>query len=146
MTPSGAQREGFRWLPTAVLCLIVLGVFIGVAQHFGFILDTQNVKHQGKILQQQYQNNQNSQQYQAGWYDKLSSDYRSTLDDQATEAQVPASDLPSVKAAVLGDAGTVCYDYTKVNQSEQQVPADIVSWYNANCSGTSVSLSSGLRK
>lgn len=144
MEPHEAQREGFRWLPTVIITLVLLGVFFAVAQHFGFWLDTQSAKHQIAVQQLQ----QDSPQYHQGWETKLSNDYASTLDDQSTEGQVPASDLPTVKAAVLGDAQSVCYDYAKANPkgSTQDTPADITAWYQANCSGTAVSLTSPLRK
>jgi len=144
MQPHEAQQQGFRWLPTLLIGLVVLGGFIAVAQHFGFWLDTQDAKHQIAVQQLQ----QDSPQYHQGWEDKLSADYRSTLNDQSAEGQVPASDLPDVKAAVLGDAQSVCYDYAKANLKgvTQDTPADITAWYRANCSGTAVSLTSPLRK
>lgn len=138
-SPWEAQRQGFRWLPTAVIAMVVLAGIILAWVHFGWFVQKENT-----VRQQQIQ--QNSPAYQSGWYDKLGNDYSSMLNDKSSETQVPASDLPQVKAAVLGDAQSVCYDYTKVNPAEVVISADITAWYKANCSGPAVSLSSGLRK
>lgn len=147
--PSDAYRKGFPWVPVTlvfgVIAILVLGCLAWFTQILGFTLDTRNVKHQ--IANQQLL--QQSPQYHDGWETKLSDDYTSTLNDQSTEGQVPASDLPSVKAAVLGDAVTVCYDYTKANypgSTYTDTPPDITAWYQANCTGPAVSLSSPLRK
>lgn len=144
MGPHEAQREGFRWLPTLIIALALLGVIIYAGSRFGWWLDTQDAKHQIAVQQLQQQ----GPQYHNGWEDKLGNDYQSMLNDQSTEGQVPASDLPTVKAAVLGDAQSVCYDYTRadVKGATQDTPADITAWYGANCSGPAVSPSSGLRK
>ena len=147
--PSDAYREGFPWVPVllvfGVIAVIVIGCLAWFTQSLGFTLDTRNVKHQIAVQQLQ----QGSAQYHDGWETKLSDDYASTLNDQATEGQVPASDLPNVKAAVLGDAGTVCYDYTKAQppgSSWNDTPSNITTWYTGNCDGSAVSLSSPLRK
>ena len=147
--PPDAYREGFPWVPVVLVTgVIAIGIFFlwaWLSQSLFFSLDTANVKHQ--IANQQLL--QQSAQYHDGWEAKLSSDYTSTLNDESTEGQVPASDLPSVRAAVLGDAGTVCYDYTKAvypGSSWTEHPPDITTWYNANCTGPAVSQSSPLRK
>lgn len=143
-TPGNAMRQGFPWIPVVAVVMVILGIIAWVTQGFGFWLDTNSAKHDIKIQQLQQQ----GPQYHDGWETKLSNDYKSMLDDQATEGQVPASDLPTVKTAVLGDAQSVCYDYTKANVpgATQDTPPDITSWYQANCSGSAVSLTSGLRK
>lgn len=68
MTPGQVHKQGWRWFPTALIVIALLGGLIALAQHFGFWLDRQNVKHQGQVgaiqASQSYNITQHSKAYQ----------------------------------------------------------------------------------
>lgn len=145
-TPGEVHATAGRWILTVILGFAALVAVITVIINLGHKADVNNLQHQGVMASVSASVNQNSQQYNQGRLDALTAAWQQMNSDMSAEAQVPDSAKPQVKAAVLGDGNTVCYDYTQVNQHIMPVAGDITSWAKTNCSGPAVSQSSQLRK
>lgn len=146
-TPSDAQREGFRWLPVAILACLAFAGLIVALQQFGFILDTNNVHHQGKVgviqASQNYQITQNSKAYQDGQIATVNARIQDILGAgglAATRASLPAGsgEQASIRAQELNVIDHMCAaaqsilpdntDYTAGSPSDAQI-------IGANCVG-----------
>ena len=145
-TPASSMGSFWRWAGAVIFFACVAVAVVAVLINLGHKADVNNLQHQGVMASVSASVQSNSLQYNRGQNDALSAAWQTMHQDAETEGQVPASAVPQVKAAVLGDGQLVCYYYTLVNQHIVTVAPDITTWVHGNCDGTSVSETSSLRK
>ncbi len=145
-TPASSMGSFWRWAGAVIFFACVAVGVVAVLINLGHKADVNNLQHQGVMASVSASVQANSLQYNQGRLDALTAAWQQMGSDTEAETQVPASDLPQVKAAVLGDGNTVCYDYAQVNQHILPVPPDIITWAKANCDGSAVAQTSKLRK
>jgi hypothetical protein len=126
VTPKEVRQGMWRWLPTALLVLVVVllvgGGITYAGSRFGWWLGAQNAKHQTQITE-------NGLGYQTAKTDDLNAQIANVLNLTTSMIGTSGSEYEALHAQRLGDARLACADASQITT----IPADQQGWVTANC-------------
>jgi hypothetical protein len=139
VTPKEARLSLWHWLPTFILYLAAVLVFIGIViwagSQFGWWLNNQAAQHQTHTIT-------NGIGYQTGQITDLNQQIGNVTDLTTSMIGTSGITYAGFHAQRLGDAKLACADAIQIIT----IPAGDQGWVSQNCASGTVSSTSPLRK